>query len=90
MTMTRKQYSAKVKAVAETLLKVEAKVQGLVERYERGEQFRFRSTADVFNALHDTEYRLSSELRDVEAAWSRRNWSFQDYQQAALVAQNID
>ena len=40
--------------------------------------------------LYDKLYDLKQELQALDSEWSRRNWTYSDYVQSNLIANNID
>jgi len=43
-----------------------------------------------FNTLYDQEYALENLRDDIQRWCWKRDWTFQDFQQAKLVSMNID
>ena len=40
--------------------------------------------------LYDRLYDMKQELQALDSEWSRRNWTYSDYVQSNLIANNID
>lgn len=46
--------------------------------------------ADLINSMHDAADDAEKRVRDLDDAWTRRNWTAADYASRALIVQNID
>jgi len=85
---TKRQYQKDLAAVAAAIEAVKIELSSFADRAEAGEDVNAMSEA--WNAAHDRQYELECEQHEIERRFARRDWSYQDYVFADLVAQNID
>lgn len=84
---TKRQYLADIAANEAAISEIKSQINAINDRVEAGETgIEFGK----FNTLHDHEYELEQERRDIERRWSTRNWTYADHASYELVAANID
>lgn len=91
-------HQSEVQAILDRLPNARAAITTVADRNKdaasdhKAEQYREINNAigETFNALHDLMDLLNKELRDLDAAWERRDWTAADYASHELVVQNID
>jgi len=86
---TKRQYLADVAANEVEMQKVKDFLNHLNEKVENGAQIN-EEISNVWNAAHDKEWEIEQERSDIERRWNRRNWTWQDHSEYALVSANID
>lgn len=83
--LTKHAYKAKLIKLQADLVAVKAKI--IIADQSAGKSL---PAGIAWNDLYDLEYEIEKEIRNLERAFSQRNYTAQDYIMAELVANNID
>ena len=85
---TKRQYLADLAANDAKEKANNALLQSFEDRVNAGESIAAMS--DAWNDAYDARYDIQNERNDIEARYSRRNWTWQDHSHHDLVMNNCD
>lgn len=85
---TKRQYLKDIAANDEAVTQLGHDLNEALAKFEAGNASP--ELSDHLNALHDREWQLNDERRDIEMRWTCRNWTSADWASHELAAANID
>lgn len=83
MTITKREYTKQMNDLTTRKNILEAYIAKIIDN-EMVEKY------DGLNAKHDKVWKLEQDIKALENRWNTRNWTANDWNSHALVAQNID
>lgn len=92
--MTKRTYEAGRVAILDQIASTKRQIEAITAAFEgligAGLRDEAMTLSGSFNRLHDQEWSLEEDLKGLDRDYRRRNWTSYDYQQWAMVCQNID
>jgi hypothetical protein len=83
MKITKREYTKQMNELTDALTALETDIARIIDN-------EIVAEFDGLNAKHDKVWEMEQAIKDIERAFTTRNWTCGDWASYSLVAQNID